>query len=88
MKQETLFFYNAKGKMIVGSEGCSKILIIGYIRTTDPEPIRKALAEVRNEIKKDSYLQSIPSVQKSLKYFHAKDDCPEVREKVYKAIKN
>lgn len=80
-------FYNAKGDMIVGSEGCSKILTIGYIRTTNPEPIRKALDNVRNEIRRDTYLKSIPSVQKSLKYFHAKDDCPEVREKVYKTIR-
>jgi hypothetical protein len=81
-------FYNAKGEMIVGTEGCSKVLIIGYVRTADPEPIRKALEKVRREIKNDQYLKSVPSIQKSLQYFHAKDDCPEVREKVYKAIRN
>lgn len=80
-------FYNAKGQLIVGTEGCSKILIIGYIRTVDPAPIRVAIANVRNQLKQDKYLASIPSVTKSLKYFHAKDDCPEVRHMFYRAIK-
>lgn len=81
-------FYSSKGEMIVGQEGCSKILIIGYIRTLNPAPIRQALADIRNQIKQDKYLASIPSVRKSLSYFHAKDDAPEVRHMVYKAIKS
>lgn len=80
-------FYDKNGKLIVGTEGCSKILIIGYIRTVDPGAIRHQLAIARNEIKQDRYLSSIPSVKKSLEFFHAKDDCPEVRHIVYKAIK-
>ena len=80
-------FYNSKGELIVGQEGCSKILIIGHMRTTDPEHIRRALAEVRNRIKQDKYLQGIPSVAKSLDYFHAKNDCPEVRHLVYSALR-
>lgn len=80
-------FYDAKGNYIVGQEGCSKILIIGYIRTKNPAPIRAAIANVRNQVKQDTYLQLVPSIAKSLKYFHAKDDCPEVRHMVYKAIK-
>jgi hypothetical protein len=80
-------FYNGKGELIVGNEGCSKILILGYIRTTDPTPIREALEQVRQEVAKDEYLRNIPSVKKSLEYFHAKDDCPEVRHMVYQAIR-
>ena len=29
-------FYNKEGKFIVGEEGCSKILILGFIRTGNP----------------------------------------------------
>src|SRR6218665_1985553 len=79
-------FYNSKGELIVGQEGCSKFLMIGFIRTLDPEPIRKALEDVREKIRKDKYLASIPSVKKSLEFFHAKTDCPEVRHMVYEAI--
>jgi len=80
-------FYNKKGKLIVGEEGCSKVLIIGYVRTTNPNPIRAALMEARNQIKQDKYLQAIPSISKSLNYFHAKNDSAEVRQVVYKTIK-
>lgn len=79
-------FYNRHGNLIVDKEGCSKILILGFVKTEDPQPIRLALEELRGEIKKDSYLQPIPSITKSLKAFHATDDAPEVRERVYKTI--
>lgn len=79
-------FYDKNGRFIVGQEGCSKILLVGFIRTGDPEPIRRSLARLRQEIARDEYLKSIPSLPKSLRSFHAKDDCPEVREKVFKAL--
>ena len=81
-------FYNSQGKLIVGNEGCSKILLLGFIKTENPELIRKSIAIAREEIAKDTYLSSIPSVSKSIRSFHAKDDCPEVREKFFKAIIN
>ena len=80
------YFYNRYGDFIVGKEGCSKILILGFIRTEKPEVIRQTIINLREEIKKDEYLKSIPSIKKSIVAFHATDDCPEVREKVYKAI--
>lgn len=80
------YFYDRKGNLIVGKEGCSKVLILGFIKTEQPELIRQAILEVRNEISKDTYLQDIPSLVKSLKYFHATDDSPEIREKVFKRI--
>ena len=80
-------FFNRKGECIVGTKGCSPILILGFIKTSEPHGIRKALAELRKEISDDPYLQDIPSVAKSRALFHAKDDCPEVREKVFKLLK-
>jgi len=80
------YFYDRYGNFIVRKNGCSKILILGFIRTEKPEVIRKAINELREEIKKDEYLKDIPSVKKSLIAFHTTDDCPEVREKVYKSI--
>ena len=79
-------FYNRRGEFIVGREGCSKILMLGFIETDDPKIIRQELEKVRNKIKNDQYLQDIPSVSKSLKHFHATDDCPEVRQEVYRCI--
>lgn len=79
-------FYDKYGNYIVGKEGCSKILLVGFIRTEKPEELRKAILKLKNEIKSDKYLEKIPSIKKTIRSFHAKDDCPEVREKVYKLI--
>ena len=81
-------FFNRKGEMIAGKENCSPILIIGFIQTSNPSDIRKEVAKLHKEIKEDEYLKSIPSIKKTNLHFHAKDDCPEVREKVFKMIKN
>ena len=83
-------FYDANGKLIVGEVGCSKILILGFIMTTDQEAkrIRKELEILRKEILADPYLSSVPSVQKKTKdFFHATNDVPEIRERVYRLIK-
>lgn len=79
-------FYDHQGKLIVGEVGVSPILILGFIKTKDPKPIRSALESLRNQIANDAYLQGVPSLAKSLVSFHAKDDCPEVREKVFRTI--
>ena len=81
-------FYDRQGKLIIGKEGISPILILGFIKTKDPKSIRSALENLRKQIDGDKYLQGIPSLAKSLVSFHAKDDCPEIRERVYKTIVN
>ena len=79
-------FYNKHGHYIVGREGCSKILLLGFIRTSNSQPLRQAVLSLKDEIGKDKYLEKIPSIKKTLRAFHAKDDCPEVREKFFKVI--
>ena len=82
-------FYNRHGEWIVGKEnGSSKILLMGFIRTTEPEYLRKKLIDLKKEIINDSYLKDIPSMRKTLISFHAKDDCPEVRYKVFNLLKD
>jgi len=81
-------FYDKSGNLIVGNEGVSKILVLGFIKTTNPVALRKALLNLQKEISEDKYLKDIPSVKKSLISFHAKDDTPEVRERVFKTILN
>lgn len=79
-------FYDKHGNYIVGAEGCSKLLLLGFIKTEEPTHIRKALKETRHKIINDPYLKDIPSLQKSAKFFHATDDCPEVRQEVFKCL--
>ncbi len=79
-------FYDLKGNLIVGQQGCSPILLLGFIETPDPQPIRKALLALQQAIVHDPYFQGIPSLEKTRVAFHAKDDLPEIRFQVYKAI--
>lgn len=80
-------FFNKRGECVLEKEGCSSILLLGFIRTTDPKPLRKAVLDLSDEIKTDEYLKDIPSIKKTSVAFHAKDDAPEIREKVFKLIK-
>ena len=79
-------FYGKGGDIIVGQPGCSRILLLGFVRVEEPELIRKRLAELRDQIAHDPYLKGIPSIRKTLIAFHAKDDCPEIRMMVYKTL--
>jgi hypothetical protein len=80
------YFYDRTGTLAVGKEGCSKILLLGFVRTEEPDSIRKVVLRLQAEISGDRYLSTVPSVKKSTLAFHATDDCPEVRERVFKAI--
>jgi len=79
-------FYGKGGDIIVGKPGCSRVLLLGFVRVEEPKPIRKRLAQLKDEVANDPYLKDIPSIKKTLRAFHAKDDCPEVRMLVYKAL--
>jgi hypothetical protein len=79
-------FYAKGKKLIVGNDGCSRTFSVGFLRTYDPQAIRAKLTEVRLEIMNDKYFKAIPSIAKTLRAFHAKDDVPEVRKLVYAAL--
>lgn len=79
-------FYGKGGDIIVGQHGCSRILLLGFVRVEEPESIRKCLADLHNQITQEPYLKDIPSIRKTRVAFHAKDDCPEVRMMVYKTL--
>lgn len=79
-------FYDARGNFIVGREGCSPVLGLGFIETHNPSAIRESLADLHEQIAGDIYLRDIPSIAKTNQCFHAKDDAPEVRYLVYQRI--
>jgi hypothetical protein len=80
-------FYDQRGTCIVGQGGCSRLLILGFIQTHNPDSLRDAVLECHRDVMADSYLQGIPSLSKTAIAFHAKDDVPEVRERFFKCIK-
>jgi len=79
-------FYGKGGDIIVGKPGCSRILLLGFVRVENPDAIRKCLSELQDQITREPYLNDIPSIRKTKIAFHAKDDCPEVRMMVYKTL--
>jgi hypothetical protein len=81
-------FYDAHGKLIVGTEGCSPILILGFVETQKPKDLRQAILRSKTSICSDPYLKNIPSIAKTAVALHAKDDCSEVRYLFYKEMKS
>ena len=91
------FFDEAGDPQVLGRKGvnlieqgkASKVFIVGYLEVKEPKEFRKNLLRLHSEVLSDDYLKEIPSVAKSTsRMFHACMDCAEVREKVYKFLKN
>lgn len=79
-------FFDRRGRLIVGEEGCSPILILGYVRADQPTEIRRRMLDLQREVLSNSYFENVPSLQKTAVAFHAKDDLPEIRYLVYRLL--
>lgn len=82
--------FDAKGRILVGAEGCSKTFILGKLDVADPAALHAALERLRAELLTDPYFKRVPSMQpergKTARAFHAKDDVAEVRREVFKLL--
>lgn len=82
-------FYNRKGRLIVGTEGCSQHLILGFIRIKDdPTAMRQRVLALHREVINDPYFQQLPSFVDTSIAFHANKDAPEVRYLMFRLIRN
>ena len=88
---DTTFY--GKGKVnIVGNNGVSNMFMIGMVKLNDPIPeIRRKIVSLQADVVNDEFYYDIPSIQKKKNghgyFFHATDDIPEVREKMYRFLK-
>lgn len=88
---DTTFY--GKGKVIaIGQPGVSLAFSLGMVKfNSDLNALRQAVAELQRAVEVDDYLKVIPSVQKKTAkggfHFHATDDPPEVRERMFKFVK-
>ena len=86
-------FYG-KGKVIaIGQPGVSLAFSLGMVTfLSDLKGLRQAVVDLQRAVGADEYLSCIPSVQKKIAkggfHFHAPDDPPEVRERMFKFIKS
>jgi hypothetical protein len=82
--------FDAKGRIIVGCEGCSRFFILGKLDVNDPPGLCRQLNELRARLLADPYFKGVPSMQpaerKTAVAFHAKDDLPEVRWAVFQLL--
>jgi hypothetical protein len=76
-----------KGKNLIDEGVASKTFIVGYVETADPSSITKRLTALRKEIIEDDYYKDIPSISSTSKGFHANKDCAEVKEKVFRLLR-
>ena len=84
--------FNRRGKVIVGTPGCSRFFILGLLEVPDPIRMKADLEKLRSTLLADVYFKDVPSMQREARKtavaFHAKDDLPEVRREVLTLLKN
>lgn len=85
-------FFGKGGVNIIGAEGVSLSFGLGMVKLNgDLHDLRNQIVKLQQEVQSDPYLNCIPSVMKRVAkggfFFHAKDDSPEVRERLMRWIK-
>jgi hypothetical protein len=84
--------FSKKGKIIIGNEGCSQFFILGLLEVGDLTSLESEISKLRSDLLSDPYFKGVPSMQaksrKTTLAFHAKDDLPEVRMKVFGLLRN
>jgi hypothetical protein len=82
--------FSARGKVLVGEEGCSRYFMLGALELEDAPGLARELAALRAALLSDPYFRAVPSMQperrKTAIAFHAKDDLPEVRREVFQVL--
>jgi hypothetical protein len=82
--------FDRKGRVIAGQEGCSSHFILGVLDVTDPVGLSRKIWDLHRQVLADPFYDGIESFKlergKTALLFHAKDDIPEVRERVFRLI--
>lgn len=79
-------FYDKRGNLIVGEQGCSKILLLGFIKTANPSILRSQVRRFHQLVVNNPEYQQIPSLAKTKKAFHAKNDVAQIRDSFFEEI--
>ena len=79
-------FYDRHGNLIVGQPGCARILLLGLVELQNPDAARGRLLELQHEVTHDPYFADLPSIKRTAVAFHATDDLPEIRYRVFRLL--
>jgi hypothetical protein len=84
----TLFRHG--GQPAIGRDGVSNFFILGRLEIDDAAALAADIATLRQRLLADPLLNAVPSMQpergKTARFFHAKDDVPEVRVEVFRLL--
>ena len=79
--------FGKRGKILIGSPGCSRYFIMGFLDVQNPVALRTELDRLRAEVLADPYFRGVyslrPDQHKTAIEFHAKNDLPEIRKLVF-----
>lgn len=83
--------FHARGKPIADTHGCSRFFILGKLEVEDPPKLAAALTQLRQKMLADPLFAGTESFKlerkKTAVAFHAKDDLPEVRFRVFDLLR-
>jgi hypothetical protein len=84
-------FGGRQGRSLVGSPGCSRYFILGKLEVDNPPTLAHKLKVLQAELLADPYFSGVesfrPERKKTAHAFHAKDDLPEVRYRVFSLLR-
>lgn len=82
--------FSRRGKVVIGTNGCSRFFMIGLLDVPDPAALQYSLDDLRKHLLGNPCFRNIPTMQrkkrKTALAFHAKDDHVEVRREVFRLL--
>ena len=85
-----LTLFGRYGRNLVGTEGVSKCFMVGMAHVLDVRKVTEQMGALHQRLLNDPYLKDIPSMRqeahKTARYFHAKNDCPEIRMEMFRLL--
>jgi hypothetical protein len=82
--------FDRRGNVIAGEPGCSSHFILGALDVADPAGLTSALGELHRQIVTDPFYAGVESLKperlRTHRMLHAKDDLPEIRERVFRLL--
>ncbi|WP_428939364.1 DUF3800 domain-containing protein [Fontivita pretiosa] len=82
--------FDARGRVIAGTAGCSSHFMLGVLSVADPIGLNDRFGSLHKQVLADPFYEGVPSLRpeqrKTAVLFHAKDDIPEIRERVFRLL--
>jgi hypothetical protein len=78
--------FGRRGRLLLGQPGSLRFFMLGLLDVSDPAALQSDMDALRAGILKDPYFKNVPSLTKTARAFHAKDDLPEVRREVFRVL--